>query len=686
VTEHIRKRALLIGTETYEDPRLAPLPCTQADTALLGHVLRHHAIGAFESVVVVSDPTARTMREAITRFLEGLTGDQLGLLYISGHGVRLSQSTGEFHFIASDTQLTSVERTGVGATFLNELLEQCRAPQKVAIFDCCQSGGFSLGFRTHDTKSAGTASPPLRSRGVYIISSSGADEASYAGGMSVSGQQPSVFTEELVEALRTGQGDTDSDGIVSVDELFNHVNERMRRRALATSQIPVISADKVNARIHLARSYAGPPIPLTLPEALQAIPSRAETHHDPSASELWPMLLDYYRGCIAASDSAMPLMTVDELHERYECLPGVERLLSGDLGETGTMPLPPTAVDLVERADREDAQIWYGYPAVVLKTAPDGTPYRNERLAAMIIRRVEVVSDAEGLRLRPRGEPTLYRELVVERLGEQSAERMIGEYRPRWRGGMHRQLIKEIRALLGDLSLSDAQLLDPQDLQSAIDLETPQQGARNAALLFLASDATQANLGLLKDLQTIEDRCEDIGRTALGVLFDTSAARQECDTRIWRPVAPLSLNEGQQAVLASAMSQRITVATGPPGTGKTQLVANLVATCRLERRAGARRLDQQPRGRRGMGAVRRPRRRLPGPHRERERGEELPEGRTCEPAEAAHRPARWQSEHGACAARACPEVAGPRLDGSGAEGGARTGACPDRRGARGCRR
>src|SRR5699024_3879627 len=31
-------------------------------------------------------------------------------------------------------------------------------------------------------------------------------------------------------------------------------------------------------------------------------------------------------------------------------------------------------------------------------------------------------------------------------------------------------------------------------------------------------------------------------------------------------------------VLRAAMSQRLTVATGPPGTGKSQLVANVVAT------------------------------------------------------------------------------------------------------------
>ncbi|MGH8905680.1 MAG: AAA domain-containing protein [Egibacteraceae bacterium] len=45
-----------------------------------------------------------------------------------------------------------------------------------------------------------------------------------------------------------------------------------------------------------------------------------------------------------------------------------------------------------------------------------------------------------------------------------------------------------------------------------------------------------------------------------------------------RLVAPLPLNEAQEDVLHSAMRAPLTVATGPPGTGKSQLIVNVVAT------------------------------------------------------------------------------------------------------------
>jgi len=38
------------------------------------------------------------------------------------------------------------------------------------------------------------------------------------------------------------------------------------------------------------------------------------------------------------------------------------------------------------------------------------------------------------------------------------------------------------------------------------------------------------------------------------------------------------MNESQQKALSDAMRKRLTVVTGPPGTGKSQLVTNVVAT------------------------------------------------------------------------------------------------------------
>ena len=290
---------------------------------------------------------------------------------------------------------------------------------------------------------------------------------------------------------------------------------------------------------------------------------------------------------------SMPLMSVDEADERYVCLPGVERLLSGDLDDTGSIPLPEEAADLVEQAVREDAELWYGYPAVVLMTMASGESYRTPQFAPLFIRQVEVVADAQGPRLKPYGEPKLHPQLAADRLDADAAKEMIRTYQSHWHGGMHSQMVQEVRVFLCDFGLSDVQPLRPDDLESKIDTRTPVQGARNAAVLFLVSHENQASAGLLKDLDYIAKNIGSINRTALGSLLDTLAAQQESVVVGWQQVTPLPLNEGQEAVLRSAMTRRLTVATGPPGTGKSQLVVNLVAQ-RFKRADSARSFYEQP--------------------------------------------------------------------------------------------
>jgi len=84
-----------------------------------------------------------------------------------------------------------------------------------------------VGLRTADragqraTKSGEGA--PLTSRGVYVLSSSRAGEDSFAGAETPDGVQPSAFTAEVVEALRTGKVGKNGTGEVSVTDLFEYV-------------------------------------------------------------------------------------------------------------------------------------------------------------------------------------------------------------------------------------------------------------------------------------------------------------------------------------------------------------------------------------------------------------------------------------------------------------------------------
>jgi len=556
------KRALLIGTEQYL--HLRPLACTRADTAGLAHVLRHPDIGGFDAVDVLQDADSVTARVVIEEFLGASAEQEQVLLYVSGHGT----VTTEFHFAAVDTHPDQLEDTAICASFINEALQQCRAAQKIAVFDCCESGGFTTGFTTDVPKSVASV-PILRSRGVYVLSSSSATESSYGGGVSPDGQpMPSVFTGEIVDALRTGLADRDGDGKVTIDELFDHVSERVRRQG--RGQTPEKSALGVNDRIVLATTWRGPVPALTpaVPARGAVVPPRI-TAAPPDKGDVWSAVLTYYRECIGADAAAPRLMSQADEGRMFVCVPGTEQLLSGALDADGTCPLPDEADVL---ADQEDAELWYGYPTAVLLNSEN----RNVEFAPLFVRPVDVVGKPGAERLRQCGPVQPYGPLVRRLLGDEDAEALLETYAPTWHPGSHSQMLKDINHhLREEFALRPVQELDPHDLDTSIDLRIADSGACNVAMLFTVDQDTRATDGLTKDLVLLERKRARIGETALAALLSGPAPARP---RPWLPVTPLAANEGQSRIIDAAMTVPLTVATGPPGTGKSQLVANLVAT------------------------------------------------------------------------------------------------------------
>ncbi|MDN3293013.1 caspase family protein [Streptomyces ficellus] len=590
MTRLVKRRALLIGNEHYDDSRFPPLPSTQADIWGMEQVLRHRNIGGFISIESRDNLTADDMRQAISEFLETCEQDELALVYMSGHGARLVRDGGEFHFIATDTDFDRIAETGVSAGFVNEQLEQYWSPQKVLVIDCCRSGGFAVGLRTSDRRPESVAKsaeePLLTSRGVYVLSSSRAGEDSYADTNSTGEVRPSAFTAEVIEALRTGKVSKDGKGDVSVDDLFHYVNRRMR--AQGARQVPVKSAHSVDDRIVIADCPLGT-APLLVPltrrpsPAAPDQPAQAATPKSVQSQPSWPQLLDYYRECVLSDETETPLMSVSDHDTSYVCLSGAERLLSGDVDDDGCIPVPAEAVPLIESATEQEAELWAGYPAVVVTGPRGGRPWRHPKFAPLLIRRVEIVSEDGQVRLKPYGPVQPHPQLARDWLGEEEAAQLADTFQPTWHRGQHdRMAVEASKLLMEEFEIPCVQELHPDQLADRIDIHTPGHGARNTAVLFTALPDTAYTKKLLDDFAGIAEQTDRIQATALSALSPDLAERTRAlalsEQEPSRLVTPLSCNEAQAAVLCSAMTRRLTVATGPPGTGKSQLVANLVAT------------------------------------------------------------------------------------------------------------
>lgn len=563
------RRALLIGTEHYHDPRFARLPSTRADTARLAAVLGDRAIGGFD-VEVRSDLDATGMRSAIDTFCRERGPDELALIYISGHGLR--GPDGEFVFVAVDTDRDHPSETGVSAGFVNRCVEGCFADQKIAVLDTCDSGAFAFGLRTTPTKGtrmAPVTHSPVTPRGVYVLASSDATQVSYSGRGTVAEPEPSVFTGAIVDVLSSGAAGASSSGTVSVEDLFTAVADRLR--LCEPPQSPVKSTVRVSGAIAIAARPGG-----GIPRPVVGAERRSTTgiDHESGGVPDWNRLLAYYIDVVRAEVGEPPLLPVRG--GTHIIVPGRERALLGDVDADGCISVPPRGESVLAAANSAGTVLYLGWPAVLVYGEPGRKPWRMPKFAPLLMRRVNVESGPDGPRLRPEGPIVPHPGLAQLLLGEEEARHLTATYLPTWHQGESARMAQDAAQLLADtFGLGCVEELRPGRLSEVVTTATSGAGARNAAVFF-AIEPNTATRNLLKDLEWINGRVSTIARTALAALYPGGPGPRPVDAP--PEVTPLAANAAQRSVLFSAMTQGLTVATGPPGTGKSQLVVDAVAT------------------------------------------------------------------------------------------------------------
>ena len=104
--------------------------------------------------------------------------------------------------------------------------------------------------------------------------------------------------------------------------------------------------------------------------------------------------------------------------------------------------------------------------------------------------------------------------------------------------------------------------------------ENVEDGIYNSATLMAGDSAATANL--LRELDELLDRT-DWQQTAAASLVTGAMAPPRPPSTTLPMVAPLPINHAQEAILKKPMSASTTVVTGPPGTGKSQVVVDLLA-------------------------------------------------------------------------------------------------------------
>jgi Caspase domain len=220
-----RYRAMLVGNARYpRDPaKLRTLTGPVYDVPLLYGALVDRDRGLFDraDVAIRNESTSTDLLRDLTEFFDGATPDDVLLLYHSAHGVR--DSSGTLYLCTRDTVTARLSTTSISSRQLDELIDGSAAALTVVVLDCCHSGA----FRDADIVR------PLGGRGRYVLAS--CRDGELASDVSQL-NHASHFTEALAAGLRGEAGAPRTTGLLSLDELYSYVYERMTTHGLQTPQ------------------------------------------------------------------------------------------------------------------------------------------------------------------------------------------------------------------------------------------------------------------------------------------------------------------------------------------------------------------------------------------------------------------------------------------------------------------
>lgn len=261
------RSALILATDTYADPGLTALRAPGQDATELAEVLGDPRIGGFDVRTVINQP-AHEITRAVAGFFAERRADDLLLLHVSCHGVK--DDSGELYFAATDTALNLLEATAVSSSFVNRMMDRTRAGRVLLLLDCCYSGAFARGM-TARAAGAVDVNERLGGRGRAVITASSALQFAFEGQTLTDGDldaiRPSIFTNALVEGLRTGDADRDLDGWISLDELYAWVHDEVTR--VAPTQTPKKWTFDVTGDLYVARRAGEVTTPAELPPELR---------------------------------------------------------------------------------------------------------------------------------------------------------------------------------------------------------------------------------------------------------------------------------------------------------------------------------------------------------------------------------------------------------------------------------
>jgi hypothetical protein len=237
--------AVVIGVGRYENPTIPSLKYAVADAESMYSVLIGTAGFKKDNVMLLTDrterkPTLRNIKYALGTFLaRAAQKDDTVIVYFAGHGAPEIDQRGlerdglAKYLIPTDADPDDLFSTALPMDDLTAIFGRIEAERVVMFLDSCFSG--AAGGRTFATQRTRTGAVDdqflerlTRSKGRAIVSAARPNELS----VELPELGHGIFTYYLTEGLK-GAGDLNRDGIVSLQELYEYLEQQVVRKALA---------------------------------------------------------------------------------------------------------------------------------------------------------------------------------------------------------------------------------------------------------------------------------------------------------------------------------------------------------------------------------------------------------------------------------------------------------------------
>ena len=215
-----------------------------------------------------------------------------------------------------------------------------------------------------------------------------------------------------------------------------------------------------------------------------------------------------------------------------------------------------------------------GWPMVIGADADKGAG--GVVASPLLISSIRLIRAGDGWRIEPDGDGVDLNPFALDLLGIDRDERdtlvrLVEETPAVEEASLPGDRSAAVLTVLSDAGFSGIHYLDPNSLQA----HSGSEGIHNTGMLLAASNSTQITRMLLEDLEALRDKPDLLSTGPAAVMLGRVPAPATSLPKPYPSVVPSTLAQDQ--AVTSAMESNFTVVTGPPGTGKSQVLVNVIA-------------------------------------------------------------------------------------------------------------